>query len=150
MKFVWMAILAVAAFAPAAHAQDQGLWLAESQSADNITGQLEIKADRIGMAFLRIPIVRVRAITADEAVAAFDADRDASGGGALYRVRIPATTKMLNKNTLCGSEDTEWMMTWATKKTLHVAFFSGEQPPKLSFEALTNSAELCGNFTYGR
>ena len=67
----------------------------------------------------------------------------------LYRLRVPATTKFLRKNTLCGSEETEWMVTLAAGKTLRVAFFSGGKMPVLSGD-VANSAELCGVYSYVR
>jgi hypothetical protein len=63
---------------------------------------------------------------------------------------IPGATKFLHKNTLCGGEDTTWMATYASGKSLQIAFFSGAKPPVLTIDALANSTDLCGTYTYQR
>jgi hypothetical protein len=65
-------------------------------------------------------------------------------------VNIAAGQRFLRKNTLCGTESTHWMATYVEGRTLHVAFFSGSDVPKLTFEAIQNSTDLCGVFTYAR
>ena len=42
------------------------------------------------------------------------------------------------------------MATYVSGRTLQVDFFSGSNPPVLTFEALSNTANLCGTFTYRR
>jgi hypothetical protein len=56
----------------------------------------------------------------------------------------------VRKNTLCGGEDTQWMATYVTRHTLRVAFFSGDDMPVFTFDAMQNATALCGTFTYGR
>jgi hypothetical protein len=63
-------------------------------------------------------------------------------------LNIPADKRFLHKNTLCGSEVTQWMVTYVEGRTLHVAFFSGNDMPLLTAEALTNSTDVCGLFSY--
>ena len=68
----------------------------------------------------------------------------------LYRLRVPAERRFLHKNTLCGTEDTQWMATYVAGKSLRVAFFSGDNTPVFTFEAISSSTDLCGTFTYYR
>ena len=50
----------------------------------------------------------------------------------------------------CGSEDTQWMATYVTGRTLKVALFSGEEMPEFTFEAISKSSAVCGTYTYAR
>jgi len=51
---------------------------------------------------------------------------------------------------LCGSEDTQWMATYVLGKTLEIAFFSGPKMPVFTMDAMENSTDLCGKFSYAR
>jgi hypothetical protein len=42
------------------------------------------------------------------------------------------------------------MATWIDGRNLHVAFFSGANMPVFKFEAISNSTDVCGTFTYSR
>jgi hypothetical protein len=131
-------------------AQESGYWYPSSQSAADVTGPVELKANRITIEFVKIPMVQVRALTPDEALAVFDVESAVAGSGALYHLKVPAATTFVSKNTLCGHDDTGWMATWASGKVLKISFFSGEKAPVLNFVALNNSAERCGTYTYVR
>lgn len=78
------------------------------------------------MNFLSWPLAQIRALTATEISAPFDADSNVAQAGNPYRLNIAAGQRFLHKNTLCGTEDTQWMATWIEGRTLHVAFFSGQ------------------------
>jgi hypothetical protein len=95
-------------------------------------------------------MARIRSLDKAELSAAFDADSNANGTGSLYRLQVPAARKFLHKNSLCGSEDTEWMATYIRGNSLQLAFFSGEKPPVFTLDALANSSDACGVFSYGR
>jgi cell division septation protein DedD len=71
-----------------------------------------------------------------------------TGTGTLYRLSIPATKKFLHKNSLCGDEEAQWMVAYVSGRTLQLAFFSGEKPPIFTFDAISNSTDLCGTFSY--
>ncbi len=58
--------------------------------------------------------------------------------------------KFLNKNSLCGGEDTQWMVTYASGKSLQLAFFSGQEAPVFTFDAISKSTNLCGTFSYAK
>ncbi len=133
-----------------AAAQEQGAWRASSKTAKGITGDIVLSNEKLAINFVAYTIAPIRALTADELSAAFDADRSALGQGNLYRLRVPADKVFLHKNTLCGTEETEYMATYVQGRTLQIAFFSGEKAPTLTLEALANTTDLCGTYTYTR
>lgn len=138
------------ASAASAAAQDRGNWMAASGNANKITGNISIRESKLTISLLTYPIALIRNLQPAEVAAVFDADANSAGNGALYRLKIPADQRFLNKNTLCGSEQTQWMATWVSGKTLSVAFFSGDDAPLMSFEALQKSTDLCGTYTFVR
>jgi hypothetical protein len=131
-------------------AQDKGLWRAESQNARNITGDLGIGELKISLNFKMFTIAQIRSLKPEEVSSVFDADLNAGGFASLYRLDIPGDFKLLRKNTLCGGQDTEYMVTYATGKQLHIAFFSGAAIPQFTPEGMNGSTDLCGTFTYVR
>jgi hypothetical protein len=131
-------------------AQEKGAWLAVSSNAKSITGDVELANERISIDFVTFTVARIRGLEPAELSAAFDADSRAPGSGSLYRLNIPAARKFLKKNSLCGTEDTAWMATYVRGNGLQLAFFSGEKPPVFTLEALANSSDACGVFSYGR
>ena len=137
-------------FACALTAQDKGYWRAASKTAESITGDISLSDTKVILNFSSFTMAQIRALNSAEVAAAFDADINAGGNGALYRLMIPADKRFLHKNTLCGTADTQWMATYVTGRNLMVAFFSGDSAPVLSMDALSNSTDLCGTFTYGR
>lgn len=148
LKFFPAALVLICSFS--AFSQDKGLWRADSQTAKSITGDILIGDAKITMNFLEWPLAQIRALKPAEISAVFDADSNVAQIGNLYRLNIAAGQKFLHHNTLCGTEDTQWMATYMEGRTLHVAFFSGANMPVLSFDALQKSTDLCGNFTYSR
>jgi hypothetical protein len=131
-------------------AQDKGYWRASSQTASSITGDLVIGDAKITMNFLSWPLAPIRALTPVEISAVFDADSNVAQAGNLYRLNIAANQRFMHKNTLCGTEQTQWMATYIEGRSLHVAFFSGSGMPVFTFEAVRNSPDLCGTFLYTR
>jgi hypothetical protein len=131
-------------------AQEKGNWRAASNTARSITGDIALSDEKISINFSTFTMVRVRALDKAEISAAFDADSNAEGSGSLYRLNIPAAKKFLHRNSLCGDEDTQWMATYVSGHSLQLAFFSGEQTPIFTLDAITNSTALCGTFTYGK
>jgi len=130
------------------HAQEQGSWRASNSTARSITGDVDINGEKLMINLIRFPVSRVRALEPAEVSAAFDADTTAHGAGSLYSVNIPGGKQFLNHNTLCGTERTQWMATYAQGRSLKIAFFSGQTPPVFTLEALANSSDLCGTFVY--
>jgi hypothetical protein len=131
-------------------AQDAGYWRAASKNASSITGDVALSNSKVSINFLSFTIAPIRSLKPEEAVAAFDADSTVPGGGNLYRLDVPGATKFMHKNTLCGGEDTTWMATYASGRNLQIAFFSGAKPPVLTIDALANSTDLCGTYSYQR
>jgi hypothetical protein len=130
--------------------QDRGTWRAASSTTKTVTGDIAISDAKIMINFATFPTAQVRALSAGEISAAFDADSNAGGNGILYRVSVPAETKFLHHNTLCGTENTHWMVTYVLGRSLQVAFFSGQAPPVLTVEAVGSSTDLCGVYSYSR
>lgn len=144
------AIVLLLAGGSIATAQEAGLWRAQSANARSITGDVGLSSDRITIDFFTFTMARIRALEPAEMSAAFDADASAPGTGNLYRVSIASSKQLLRHNTLCGSDDTQWMATYIVGRTLHLTFFSGATPPVFTLNALANSSDLCNTFTYTR
>ena len=102
------------------------------------------------ISFSPFPMARIRELKPDEAGAAFDAESTAGGIGSLYRLDIPASKKFLHKNSLCGGDDAQWMATFVSGRSLQLAFFSGQSVPVFTPDAIANSTNLCGIFSYNR
>lgn len=143
------ALLAVAC-SLACHAQDQGYWRAASTTANSITGDITVSAAKVTIDFISFPMVQARPLTPTEAASVFDADINAGIGAKLYHVTVAAGQRFVKHNTLCGTEQTEWMVTFYSGGLLQVAFFSGTQPPVFTLDAIGNSTDLCGTFSYSR
>ena len=133
-----------------AAAQDKGYWRATSSTAKSITGDVALSDEKISINFLSFTIARIRSLEQAEASALFDPDGTSTGSGSLYRLNVPGAKKFLHKNSLCGSDDTQWMATFVSGRSLQVAFFSGQKPPVFTADTLANSTDLCGKFGYVR
>jgi len=143
-----VAVLLAGSFA--CTAQDGGAWRAASESATTITSDIAIGKDKLAIDYFTYPIAPIRPLKPVEVSAVFDADVNAGISGMLYRLRIPAAQRFLKKNTLCGDQDTQWMATYVAGHTLNVAFFSGDDMPVFTFDAISKSTALCGTFAYAR
>lgn len=130
--------------------EDRGLWSAASKSAHAITGDISIGEAKVTINFATFPLAQIRRLKPVEVSAVFDADVNAGIEGTLYRLRVPPGQYIVKKNTLCGGEETQWMATYATGHTLKVAFFSGDEMPVFTFDAMQDTTTLCGKFVYGR
>jgi hypothetical protein len=42
------------------------------------------------------------------------------------------------------------MVTFVAGRSMQLAFFSGQKPPVFTQEAISNSTDLCGTFSYVR
>jgi hypothetical protein len=140
-------LLAASVFCPA---QEKGYWRAASSTAVSITGDVEISALKISINFTGFTIANIRALSTAETGAVFASESSGSATGNLYRLNVPASRRFLHHNSLCGSDDVQWMVTSVAERTLHVAFFSGANAPEFKPETLANSTDLCGTFTYVR
>jgi hypothetical protein len=138
------------AFCLGGRAQENGDWRAASSNAKSITGDVAFAGERFSLNFSTYPAAEIRALKPEEMSAVFDVPADEGGRGNLYRVSIPAGKKFLHKNTLCGSEDTQWVATYVAGRNLQLAFFSGASMPVLTVDALSNATDLCGLFSYSR
>ena len=134
-------------------AQERGYWKPASKTAQSITGDVVLGGDKITINFFTTTVAEIRPLKPEELAAAF-ADASAEGGpgavGHLWRLSIPGDKKFLHKNTLCGTDETQWMATYVSGKQLEIAFFSNATPPVFTLEALRDSPNLCGTFSYSR
>ncbi len=135
--------------ATGALAQEAGAWHPLSNTARSITGELVFSKDRISINFNSFPLLLDRALQPTEISAIVDTD-DPSPAGHLFRLSVAAPKLFLHHNTLCGSEPVQWLTTVVTGRTLQLAFFSGAHAPTLTAEAVRNSTNLCGTYTYTR
>jgi hypothetical protein len=143
-------LFALSAHYAAAQAHnDQGDWRASSSNAHSITGDLQISPSRLFLNYLGFPLASIRVLTPAEVAAVFPGE-STSGSGFLYRLSIPSTRRFLNHNALCGSDETQWMVTTVSGRNLLVAFFSGSDTPEFTPDAMNKTTDLCGVFTYGR
>jgi hypothetical protein len=131
-------------------AQEKGLWRATSNTAKSITGDIGFSDTKIGINFSTFIIANIRSLTPAELSAAFDADPTTTAIGTLYRLSIPGTKKFLHGSTLCGAEDTQWIATYVTGRSLQLLFFSSSHMPVFTLDAISNSTDLCGLYTYTR
>jgi hypothetical protein len=129
--------------------QENGPWRATSSNARAITGDVDFSPLKISINFSAFTIAQIRSLKAEEALALFNPD-STTGGGNVFRVDIPADKRFLRRNTLCGSESTQWIITYAQGRNLEIAFFSGATPPVLTVDALNDATNLCGIFSYVR
>ncbi len=124
-----------------------------SHTAEAITGDIEYSTDNT-MTILnkRYPTNLVRALQGSEvedAARMFSVSApaaDSSALRALYRIHIPSEDKLLNGNTICGTDSAEWVvyLTEDGKPDIwNIAFFSGDDEPNLE-----SDANLCGTFRY--
>jgi hypothetical protein len=133
-----------------AAAQEKGDWRAASSTARSITGDVALSEEKIFINFSGFTIARIRGLEQAEAGALFNADGTAGGNGSLYRLNVPGAKRFLHRNSLCGSDDTQWMVTYVSGRSLQLAFFSGQKPPVFTSDAIANSTDLCGTFSYVR
>jgi hypothetical protein len=129
-------------------AQEKGNWRAASNTARAITGDVALAEEKLFINFSGFTMSRIRSLEKPEISALFDADSTVDGTAGLYRLDIPSSKKFLHKNTLCGSDDTQWMVAYASGRSLQLAFFSSQKPPLLTLDALSNSTDLCGKYSY--
>jgi hypothetical protein len=141
---------AVLVFCMTAAAQDKGYWRASSSTAQSITGDVALSDEKIAINLSNFTIAHIRALNSEEVGAVFNPDNIAGASGNLYRLSIPSSKRFLKKNSLCGSEDTQWLVTYVSGRSLQIAFFSGQKPPVFTSDAISNSTDLCGTFSYGR
>ncbi len=147
-RTLFASLLVVSSLASAA--QDKGYWRAASTTAVSITGDISLSNEKVMLDFFTFPMVQARTLAPAEVSAVFDADVNAGHTGVLYHLTVPATRRFLHRNTLCGTEDVQWMATFVSGRALQVAFFSGADTPVFTFDAISKSTSLCGTFTYAR
>ena len=152
MKMRWLGgiVLGLGLMGSVCGAQEQGSWRAVSSTSRSITGDVAFSGEKIYINFERYTIAEIRALTPAESVVLFGDENGGTGQGKLFRVSIPADKKFLKKNTLCGTDETQWIATFVAGKTLQLVFFSGSAIPVLTADGVANSGTLCGTYSYAR
>jgi hypothetical protein len=150
MKRWFTLSVALLAMVGPAQAQEQGMWRASSKTAQSITGDIALGAERLTINFAGFAASQIRPLKPAEIMAVFDGADATTGLGHLYRLSIPGDKRFLHKNTLCGSDETQWMATYVSGKQLEIAFFSNATPPILTIDGMNQGGSLCGTFTYSR
>jgi hypothetical protein len=143
------ALPVVLAFTLSATGQEDGPWRAASTNARAITGDVVFSPLKVSINFTTFTIAQIRSLKTEEVLALFNPDTP-TGGGNVFRVEISADKRFLHHNTLCGSESTQWIVTYAQGRSLQIALFSGATPPILTVDALNDAPNLCGIFSYVR
>jgi hypothetical protein len=115
----------VLAFCVQVGAQENGSWRAASTTAKSITGDIAFSGERITINFATYLAAQIRALKPEELSAAFDLGGEVNGRGNLYRVSIPGAKQFLHRNKLCGSEDTQWIVTYGLVKACSLRSFRG-------------------------
>ncbi len=144
----WLAV--VVCVLGVATAQEKGTWQPLSTTARGITGAVSFSGEKIAINFSGYTLAQIRELQPAEIAAAFGVEGKSGGSGNLYRTSIPGNKRFLNKNTLCGSDETQWVATYVAGKELQLAFFSGTKMPVFSADAIGSSTNLCGTFGYVR
>ena len=126
-------------------------WSPVSNTAESITGPIETSPGTIRLAGRIVPLNLAHALAGQqlkEAAALFPITPTASTAAAIYRVSIPASLALKNKNTICGKQTATWLVLINTDADLDLAVFSGPSQPNLTPAVVSNSTSLCGTLIY--
>ena len=145
-----MILVGVVFGAAQATSPDIGHWSAKTDRTRDMTGDLTITPGMLTIYQSKFPLARVRKLTPAETGAVFDADTNARIGGDLYRLHVPPGVYYTGGDLLCGREVIRWMATYVSGRTLQVAFFSGDDAPVFTFDAVSNSTAMCGMYIFSR
>ena len=143
-------LVGVVCGAAQANAQDNGRWRAADRRTEIMTDELTIAPMQLTIYESKFPMAPVRKLTPVEVGAVFDADTNAGIGGNLYSLHVPPGVYYTGGSPLCGNEFIRWMATYVRGRTLQVAFFSGDDMPVFTFDAIANSTARCGTYVYTR
>ena len=122
--WMWIAVGCIA-LSGVGMAQEKGQWRAESKTARSMTGDVAFSATKMSINFSGYTIAQIRTLTPTEIAVVFDGADASTGSGNLYRTDIPGTKKFMGKNTLCGSEDVEYVVTFVSGREMQLALFLG-------------------------
>jgi hypothetical protein len=133
-------------------------WVAASRTAYVDTGDIEFSDANLRLVGINYPLRFVR-----------DIDPGLFGdigkiiamkqpiAATLYRVKIPASTKLLSQNLICGQVkiDANWLLKvpgghrpYVAKPRLTLLFFSGASEPDLHYEVQATTRSRCFGYNY--
>ncbi len=134
------------------------LYTAFSRTAESIIGDIRLSSKTIYIRHKRYPLTFVKTLDLDELdslqpiVPYFKRPN-----GTLYKVLVPASTKLVNGNTICSeTSDAKWIIVstetgdgmFKELSDMTLIVFQGENQPVLEKEALYHSHDLCGTYGY--
>jgi hypothetical protein len=128
-------------------------WVAMSRTAMAITGDIQLGSDRIVMSNGEFPLALVRTLEARELVDARKiTDASQVSSARLFKTNVPPTAKLVNGNTICGTDSAKWLLAvYNGESDLSLAFFSGENEPNLDYSFIYKAGGgLCGTYGYSR
>ena len=126
-------------------------WTAISNTAMGVTGDLTVTPRSVTMAGRTLQLALLHTLAGPQlgqAAALFPVAVTSKLRGALYKVSIPATAAFKSSNTLCGKQATTFFVLLTDGSDLELAMFSGKNEPNLSANAIANSTEFCGTYSY--
>jgi len=127
------------------------VWIAASQTARSITGDITLTSDKLILAHTTFPLTFVRDVKKEKLE---DAGKivDLSGSPSsarLFKTLVSRHSILLNSNTICGPDaDATWMLAVYNRGTLSLTFFSGAKEPNLDYKAAEASPYICGTYMY--
>jgi len=124
----------------------------------SITGDIKSTPTTLTIAGHKLELRLVRQLNHDDtanAAALLDTKITPNLIGVLYQTHLSAGTKLQGNNTLCGKNDTTWIVILLSQSNaprstadLYLANFSGSGEPDLRPSAIATSTHLCGTYWY--
>lgn len=153
-RIIAVAVFAAAALGAAGSTARATDWTAYSTTAMAITGDVSLDHETITLGGRhKFRIKRVRALSAAELEAMHEfTGSEALAEASLYKIDIPANTKLRNGNTICGRAATTRMIAARKsargEKQLVLVFFSGSRNPFFEGWRSTVNSGICGSFGF--
>jgi hypothetical protein len=133
-------------------------WAASSRTAYVDTGDIELSATNLKLLGINYPLTFVRDINPSlfGDIGKLIAMKQLIAA-TLYRVKIPASTKLLSQNLICGQikMDASWLLkvlgdhtSYLAKPRLTLLFFSGASEPDLHYDVQANTLSRCTGYNY--
>jgi uncharacterized RDD family membrane protein YckC len=131
-------------------------WMPHSDSATWVTGPILMSTTGISIKNIIYPLTLTRPLKGNELESAaqiFHLQSSQDDEGWLFRANISSATRLINDNTLCGTDDAQWLIAVvtpdgpSTTRELHLMFFSGDSEPAIQ-PGLEKSSKECSSFVY--
>ena len=126
-------------------------WSPDDKASESF-GKIHTAPDRLTLGDQDFPLQRIEIFgTRGNADAATLFSTDAGGGvrSGLFRIRIPADTKVKG-NPVCGSADVNWAVVLIEGNEMRLGLFSGQARPNLNPKLIKNSHSVCSTMSFSR